>query len=397
MKVKFVKFIVMLICFSMFLPKAVVADNKRSVKAVKSDKIHILRLDNSGNTGNFIVLESDGRFALVDAGATKLNESESVIYPFLDSLGIKQFDFAIITHFDEDHFSYLTNGSYGGLRHTDKSGTLPNRYGLKKVIARDSTKDYAKYSGEDYIRLKKSLNAQNIHIEWKKKLRFGNFNLIIVNDHPTSQKEIDHQKNIGYPIANADSVGVVVEKDGYTTFIGGDIEKYDELDMIESGEISEIGDVDVFVMNHHGISLTSNTPDFLDKIKADTFVITSGEAIFKGDSGSFHKKGAAGEIIKMYSSKVGGEENILFNSNGNILIDFTDTTKGINVFQPVKINKNIRHANVSINQNSTDAHKNNSQHQDMKTEEYFIAILLFVVILLAVVLIIRRKYRRIKF
>jgi Cft2 family RNA processing exonuclease len=90
-----------------------------------------------------------------------LAESETVIYPALESLKIKEFEFALISHFDEDHFSYLTNGSYGQMRHANKNGNLPEKYKVKKVITRDASQDFAHYSSQDYDEAWRSMRVSS--------------------------------------------------------------------------------------------------------------------------------------------------------------------------------------------------------------------------------------------
>ena len=315
-------FVIILAILSVFSPRALAVSKTYYEKNLDRDRMYILKLDNSGRTGNFVVLESNGKFALLDAGAVNLAESETVIYPALESLKIKEFEFALISHFDEDHFSYLTNGNYGQMRHADKNGNLLEKYKVKKVITRDASQDFAHYSSQDYLRLKKSLTDQGIPVEWKKSFQFGDFNLTVVNNHPTSQDEI----NLGEE-ANADSTGVLVEKNGYKVFIGGDMERLDEADMLKSGEIDEIRDADVFVMNHHGLFTTSNSPEFLDALKAKIYVMTNNI-----DGFTVGKMWGGDEAIRIYSNYV-GRENILSNHKGTVEVDFTDTRKGISAFQ----------------------------------------------------------------
>lgn len=204
-------FAIILATLSVFSPNTLAVSKTYYEKNLDRDRMYILKLDNSGRTGNFVVLESNGKFALLDAGAVNLAESETVIYPALESLKIKEFEFALISHFDEDHFSYLTNGSYGQMRHANKNGNLPEKYKVKKVITRDASQDFAHYSSQDYLRLKNSLANQGIPVEWKKSFQFGDFNLTVVNNHPTSQDEINLERSHGEE-ANADSTGVLVEK-----------------------------------------------------------------------------------------------------------------------------------------------------------------------------------------
>lgn len=361
--IKLKTFTIILAILSVFLPHAFAVSKTYYEKNLDRDRMYILKLDNSGRTGNFVVLESNGRFVLLDAGAVNLAESETVIYPALESLKIKEFEFALISHFDEDHFSYLTNGSYGQMRHANKNGNLPEKYKVKKVITRDASQDFAHYSSQDYLRLKNSLANQGIPVEWKKSFQFGDFNLTVVNNHPTSQAEIDFQRSHNEE-ANADSTGVLIEKNGYKVFIGGDMERLDEADMLKSGEIDEIRDVDVFVMNHHGLFTTSNSPEFLDALKAKIYVMTNNI-----DGFTVGKMWGGDEAIGIYSKYV-GRENILSNHKGTVEVDFTDTRKGISIFQLaqnyskviIRDNLDIKQEDVQdIKRNIAQTESNNSQ------------------------------------
>lgn len=147
-------------------------------------------------------------------------------------------------------------------------------------------------------------------------------------------------------------------------FIGGDIERLDEADMLKSGEIDEIRDVDVFVMNHHGLFTTSNSPEFLDALKAKIYVMTNNI-----DGFTVGKMWGGDEAIGIYSKYV-GRENILSNHKGTVEVDFTDTRKGISIFQLaqnyskviIRDNLDIKQEDVQdIKRNIAQTESNNSQ------------------------------------
>ena len=64
------------------------------------NKIHFIRAYWSDN----ILIESNGRFALIDTGYARDAER---ISKYLDEVGVKELDFILITHFHKDHYGSL--------------------------------------------------------------------------------------------------------------------------------------------------------------------------------------------------------------------------------------------------------------------------------------------------
>ena len=301
---------------------------------LETDAVHVLKFTTTTpyNTGNFVILESNGKYALVDAGARDIEVDKTAFYAFIDSLGIRKFEFAILTHVHTDHYLMLSQNS-----------DFLDRYQVGRVYLQDQTGSPMASGISQMNNLISNFNTHNIPVTlWQKDtqiadMNFGDYILSVVNNHSNSAKELEYINNNNSNL-NYDSLSVVVAKNGYKMLIGGDVYKMDELDMINSGEINRIGDVDVFLMNHHGLwyaeDYGSNSREYLEKINAEVFLVTN--------------NGLTANERSIYGQYVNSND-ILLSSAGNISTDFTDTRSGINVTQQgTNYRKNINREGTVI-------------------------------------------------
>lgn len=177
----------------------------------------------------------------------------------MDKVGVKSLDFVLITHFDEDHFTALSK-TLG-----DETQTIFDRYNVREVIFKplldyssvssspNYTRDVAYYNQmkQAYDEIVSVLQTKNITYGLKKTFTMGDFNFNVVNDHGLNSWE---KANFWM---NLESLGVLIEKDGYKMFLGGDIENAD-LDQTVS-DLRNLGvtTLDAFKINHHGYSVSS--------------------------------------------------------------------------------------------------------------------------------------------
>lgn len=281
-------------------------------KNTSPDRVHVMQV--ARQAADFIVLESDGLFGLVDAGAINLTTSKSIVYPYLESLGVKEFEFLLLTHLHGDHTGYL-----GHFKYPDGAiGTLLDDFVVKRVILKDTASDPNAPSSEinAYNQLVRHLEAKGVPYAYEDSFALGELSLNVYNEENLSETELtDAVAAEGYDF-NYNSLGVMVKKDDYSMFLAGDIEKYDEPRLAEQ-ILAENGPVDVLKVGHHG--LDSSTSDvFVEAIQPSVGVVT-------------HLKGVRPAEDAMLYEKFNGEENVVFTGDGTVVVDFTDNSDGLEV------------------------------------------------------------------
>ena len=246
------------------------------------DRIHIMAFQDS----DAIILESNGRFAMVDAGEDdaypdgsdpryparpgitrwKLGYEERLLR-YMDSLGVTSdnFDFFLGTHPHSDHIGAAADiiSTYRPERvyspeYSDVFISDPNRL-WDNLWVYDRMLDAARSVGASTI-LHLSPDAPVFPEEdspstGADEFDFGDLHIKIVN----------YEEDYKYPGAVADANlfawGVEVTSHGHKAFLSADIEETDgdETRLVDSGVL---GHVDVLKLGHHGAA-TSNSAHYL--------------------------------------------------------------------------------------------------------------------------------------
>ena len=240
-------------------------DNKNG-----DDKIHFLNTANS----DCIMLESNGKFALIDSGEGNNNprrkteykgyEKEVIDYikkTASDKNGNVNFEFALGTHIHYDHI-----GNFEAI-FSDRSITA------EKVFLKEFDVDVAtELESEDwgnkqtYEKILSVLEKRNIPVISdlpEDEFTFGDFTLRFINT--VNPEEI---KGNG---ENASSVGVIVKKGNKTAFLGADFTSDSGLEKIYC---NDIGDVDLLKIGHHGY-FGSSSASFLRVVKPEIAICTN--------------------------------------------------------------------------------------------------------------------------
>ena len=238
------------------------------------DRIHFLNTDNS----DAILLESDGRFAMVDAGEDTDNPRglpglnlpgfEERVLAYLkahaaDADGKVHLDFIVGTHAHSDHL-----GGFDTIL-ADPDVSVGRAY-LKvydsSVINEEEVREWD--NQEVYDQTVAALEAKNVPIISEPDntpFMLGNCRITLLNT--------EDPVPIGKVGENDQSLGVLVETNGTRVFLAGDM---DDLTGDETRLAPQIGKVDLLKVGHHGCE-GSSTPAFLQTLMPKICVFTTGE------------------------------------------------------------------------------------------------------------------------
>ncbi len=234
-----------------------------------NDRIHFLNTANS----DAIIIESNGRFAMIDAGEGNNNprrktdykgfETEVVDYikkVCVNNNGDVYLDFILGTHCHYDHI-----GCYHAVISDNEIG-IGKAY-FKKFNA-DTAKDYEveKWKiGEVYNEIINDLNIRNVEVSdyIPDSMEFGDFTLEFFNT--VTPSELDGEGE------NASSIGIKVIKGAKSAFLAADITKSCGLEPLLG---DKIGDIDLLKIGHHGYFGSSST-EFLDNINPEIAIVTN--------------------------------------------------------------------------------------------------------------------------
>lgn len=234
------------------------------------DRIHFLNTANS----DAILIESNGRFALIDAGEgnnnprrkTEYKGYEIEVIEYIKKVcktadGSIYLDFILGTHCHYDHI-----GSYHTLISDTDIGIGKAYFKVfDPLIAKDYEIDNWEID-EIYNQIISDLKMRNIHIISNlpdEPFEFGDFTLQFFNT--VTPRELAGKGE------NAASVGVKIEKGGKTAFLAADITESTGLEDIIG---DQVGDIDLLKIGHHGY-FGSSSQNFLSKLSPEIAVVTN--------------------------------------------------------------------------------------------------------------------------
>ncbi len=234
------------------------------------DRIHFLHTGCS----DCILLESNGHFALVDAGEGNNNPRKNVDYEGFeeqvlsyikkvctDENGIAKLDFMFLTH---QHYDHAGNAEAILADESIEIGTLYMKE-LSLSVLHDYEIEIWDVPGI-YDRIIEK--AQKANTPWVSDLpeefTFGDFEITLYNTE-TPVEIMSEEGN------NAESVGIKLEKEGYIVFLAADISTTTGLEDILA---EQIGDVDLLKIGHHGY-FGSSSMHFLRALKPEIAIVTN--------------------------------------------------------------------------------------------------------------------------
>ena len=196
--------------------------------------------------GDAALIRTEKGDILIDAGT---NSSEDELKAYLDSMGVKDLEYAVFTHPHEDHI--------GG------ADMVLNTYNVKRVILPDATA-----TSKTFERMMDAIEAEKCEvIESAPDYEFyvGELRCTILAPISTSYTETNNYS-------------VVLRADyGETSVLfTGDAEVDSEAEMLERYRFKGMLDCDLLKSGHHG-SDTSSSQEFLDAVTPAFAVISVGE------------------------------------------------------------------------------------------------------------------------
>lgn len=238
-----------------------------------ADRIHFLNVGHS----DCILLESNGQFALIDAGEDEENPRgfeglelqgyEDVVLKYLkdnaaDENGKVTLDWVLGTHAHSDHI-----GCFDTVIEdediTVKKAFLKEYTGEGIIDSEVNTWDNQEMYDEMYEALVAE-GAEIISNPSAEPFKFGDFTITLYNtvdNKPAGMKRGE----------NDQSFGVLVEKDGKTAFLSGDI---NNITGDERRLAPTIGDIDVLKLGHHGYPF-STSEVWLKTLNPEVCVLTN--------------------------------------------------------------------------------------------------------------------------
>jgi choline binding protein E len=264
-KYKYMLYILFTIIILLINPKAISA----------KDRLHVITV---AEWSDAIILESNGHFAMIDTGEDfsypdgsnpkypdrkgitkdRSKITEDRLLSHIKELGIKKFDFILITHAHSDHVGgaydilktipteKLYIKKYSDDRISDKDRLWDNLYGYDRALAA------AKETGTQVI--------QDIS-ESDSKIKLGNIDIKLFN----YKNEYDEDGKLTKVYDdNLNSILSLLNINNTKIFLGGDLENTEKGK--EDLYAPLIGKVDVMKFNHHVETTKSNTKNFVNTL-----------------------------------------------------------------------------------------------------------------------------------
>lgn len=236
------------------------------------DRIYFL------NTGgaDAILIESDGKFALVDAAEDSDNPrgfpeliydgTENYVVDAVrkiagDEKGKAVLEFVLGTHSHSDHI-----GGFDTLI-LDENITVKTAYIKKYDSSKIRQYEIDAWDNQEVfdqmISACEKKNVPVVHDISEEPFTFGNFTMKFCNTAET---------DISEPVGeNENAVGLLIEKDGVRAFLAADI---NNLDGDEDRLAKELGKINLLKVGHHGYD-NSTTLDFVKSLNPEFAVVTN--------------------------------------------------------------------------------------------------------------------------
>lgn len=234
------------------------------------DRIHFLNTANS----DCIILESNGKFALIDSGEGNENPRRKTEYKGYrdevisyikkvasDKDGFVNFEFVLGTHIHYDHA-----GNFEAIFKDEKifaEKAYFKEFNENVATELDSNDWGNKDTYKKIINVLKNKNIPVISDLPDTEFVFGDFTLRFINTVTPDELYGNGE--------NASSVGVIVKKGEKTAFLSADFTNDSGLEKFYA---DDIGDVDILKIGHHGY-YGSSSKSFLKVLKPEITIVTN--------------------------------------------------------------------------------------------------------------------------
>ena len=229
---------------------------------ITGNRIHFI---NTHEVGSAILLEANGKFALVDTGPTNWEESRKYFFEYLDNLDLKDvgFEFVILTNHHADH-----NGGMVSL--------LNKGYPVKKIYMKSYTNkdDHLEKISERYsmiVDAAKTHNTQIVYVDKESKFKeeISKSGTIDLNDmhiyffntlqrlDNTKVGTFDYYKSNYYSgfSENVNSLVTLIYINKHNILLGSDLNNYDIFNGVMKNKVKMVWNrnekIDIFNINNH--------------------------------------------------------------------------------------------------------------------------------------------------
>lgn len=259
----------------------------------QSDRITVINPQDFAGS-NFVLIESNGKYGLFDAGTNGVTDKEyKIVTDYLKKVGITKLDFLALSHLDWDHVSLVSNLD----GHETK--TLYDDFKVDKLYIKEpedaSTYKIASLMNQtgpefhnyrmrvftDIVDLAKQHGTEIQLVTENFDFDFGDFHIHFLNTAAAKEDEKDNY----WP--NLDSLVQLVTKvdtkgNTYRMLIANDLEGYDIPEVIDELKAIGVTELEAYELNHHGYSQDQREANWIAKeFDTPTTVVTNSEANMK--------------------------------------------------------------------------------------------------------------------
>ncbi len=235
-----------------------------SVTVKNSVKIHFIK--QKTNSGDAILLESNGHYAMIDTG---IAEDNQIVRDYLQSLNIHTLDFILITH---NHYDHIGGGPY-----IINSGINVKKIYIKTYLCKDAGCGEAQTNR--YNLFMTAAVTRDIPVTYVETLSEGyNFNFDQMNI--TLYNTVQRMSQSDYIGGNENNNSIVqyIKIGNTKTFLGAD----SYIDKLLTPIIKKVGSVDVVKIPHHAYKTCGVTDSSASILNAKYLIITNSEEVLGG-------------------------------------------------------------------------------------------------------------------
>lgn len=254
-----------------------------------NDTLYIYCINDVGKGDATLIVSPTNTTVLIDAGDPTKGYDE--VFPFIDSLGITSLDYIIATHYHADHI--------GGI------DEVINSIGLDSIKECVYDRGWG-YHGTQYNQYETAVGVKRTEIEDGAVIALGagitltcvavNSNGVLSGPYPD-----DKYNENDLCVAMKLSYGL------FDFFVAGDLSgrKTSEYNDIETSVAPEVGEVEVYQVNHHGSKFSSNEY-FVNTLHPRVSVLSVGDNTHgHPDSGVVTRLESVGSVIYQTSDSTG--------------------------------------------------------------------------------------------